>query len=58
MAAYWLDAQHRLMRSDWDGATLEYIESQGEALGELAPVLSKVFEGPQADPIEETPADS
>ena len=57
MAAYWLDAQHRLMRSDWDGATLEYIGSKGEALGELAPVLSEVFEGPRADPGEETPAD-
>ncbi|MFW2340176.1 MAG: hypothetical protein ACN4GK_09025 [Acidimicrobiia bacterium] len=46
MAAYWLDAQHRLMRSDWDGATLEYIESKDEALGELAPFLSSVFAEP------------
>lgn len=46
MAAYWLDAQHRLMRSDWNGAILDYVESQTEAFGDLAPVLSIVFAEP------------
>lgn len=42
-AAYWLDAQHRLMRSDWEGAVLVATESRDEALGGLAEQLEEVF---------------
>ena len=57
MAAYWLDAQHRLMRSDWEGATLQYVESESDALGDLAPSLSGVFADQQSDSTEEVPGD-
>jgi hypothetical protein len=42
-AAYWLDAQHRLMRSDWDGAVLVATASRDEALGGLAEQLEEIF---------------
>ena len=42
-AAYWLDAQHRLKRSDWEGAVLVATESRDEALGGLAGQLEEIF---------------
>lgn len=42
-AAYWLDAQHRLMRSDWEGAILVAAESRAEGLGDLADTLDPIF---------------
>lgn len=44
-AAYWLDAQHRLMRSDWEGAVLVVAESRAAGLGDLADVLDPIFGG-------------
>lgn len=35
IASYWLDAQHRLMRSDWMGAVLTVVPGQAEAIGDL-----------------------
>lgn len=43
-AAYWLDAQHRLMRSDWMGAVLTVAGSRTDAIGELAGTLEPLFE--------------
>jgi hypothetical protein len=42
-AAYWLDAQHRLMRSDWEGAALVRVGTRAEALGDLVDLLDRVF---------------
>ncbi|MDF1595805.1 MAG: hypothetical protein P1T08_06880 [Acidimicrobiia bacterium] len=51
-AAYWLDAQHRLSRSDWDGAVLVASPSRSAALGDLAEALDHVFgEEPEPTPI-------
>lgn len=49
-AAYWLDAQHRLMRSDWEGAVLVATGSRAEALGDLAVQLEQIFAAEQ-DPV-------
>ncbi len=43
-ASYWLDAQHRLMRSDWIGAVLTAAEIRSEALGDLEESLAPLFE--------------
>ena len=48
-AAYWLDAQHRLKRSDWEGAVLVVMPSRYDALGDLADTLQPIFEELKAD---------
>ncbi|MDH5373783.1 MAG: hypothetical protein OEX97_12640 [Acidimicrobiia bacterium] len=50
-AAYWLDAQHRLMRSDWLGAILTRVDGQATATGDLSDSLSGVFPD---EPVGET----
>jgi hypothetical protein len=55
-ATYWLDAQHRLKRSDWDGAVLADSPSRSAALGDLADALDPLFsEEPEAAPPEDSP---
>ncbi len=55
-AAYWLDAQHRLKRSDWDGAVLAASPSRSVALGDLADTLGHLFsEEPEPALPEDSP---
>lgn len=51
IAGYWLDAQHRLMRSDWMGAILTVVPTEAEAIGDLP--IRHLFDDESDEPAEQ-----